>query len=124
MIYDERLIKEYEGFIDSPAVQEAFRYLVEYAKSLQGLECFPKRQGYMRGFRYLKGSAWVYGFAVNKNSLVFYFRKPSFSSGLLPEAELRRAFPDNEVRPDGEIKVKLWNVSEARKLMKLVFGRD
>jgi hypothetical protein len=71
----------------------------------------------------MKNSAWYYALAVNKKSLVLYFRKPSLSIPTVSEQQLVNAKLETTLNPSGEIKVKIYNPEQAKTLMHLVFHK-
>lgn len=123
MHYDTALQESYEEYIEDSLAKQAHRYIVEFSKKINSYEFFPKGHGYIRDYRYMKGTAWHYALAINKKSLVFYFRPPSFSSPVVSEQELKSANLETELNSRGEIKVKVHNTEQAKTLMSLVFGK-
>lgn len=123
MHYNTSLQESYEKYIEDSSVKQAHLYIVEFSKTLKSYSFFPKGHGYILDYRYMKGSAWHYALAVNKKSLTFYFRSPSFSAPAVNEQELKNASLETALNPSGEIKVKIYNTEQAEKLMHLVFGK-
>lgn len=123
MHYDTSLEEAYEKYINDSSVKQAHRYIVGLSKNLSSYSFFPKGHGYIRDYRYMKGSAWNYALAINKNSLTFYFRPPSFSAPVVTERELKEASLETTINQRGEIKVRIYNTEQAKTLMRLVFGK-
>jgi hypothetical protein len=123
MHYDISLENEYAEYIDDSLVKQAHKYIVDFSKNISGYTFFPKGHGDLRDYRYMKNSAWYYALAVNKKSLVLYFRKPSLSIPTVSEQQLVNAKLETTLNPSGEIKVKIYNPEQAKTLMHLVFHK-
>ena len=73
------LLVEYEAYLRSDSSREAFAFLRMCAQLDESYRFVPRRQGSVnRTVRYfLDRDVSPYGFIVNRDDLLFYFRKPS-----------------------------------------------
>jgi hypothetical protein len=104
--------------IQIPDVRHAFQYVVDRCSALEGYDCYPKKQGYFLTFRLYRNGKWPFAFIVNKGSLLFYFRKPSF----LPPWSYKRAqilssFPKALESDAGHITYRVESFSDATRLL-------
>lgn len=117
----ENLIDECLEHIVPIAVKQAFRLFVERTRSQSKYVCFPYRKGYFVDFRFYRDEKWVYAFIVNKQSLLFYFRHPSFAK---PENLTRHivqtSFPEAFESPGGEIKFRVNYRSDAERVLQFL----
>lgn len=119
----ERLSSEFAEWIRSADARRAYQHMICHAESLAGFRCFPRQQGYIRSFRYMRGSEWPFAFIVNRDSLLFYFRKAGLSNKAANESFLRGHFRAVGLTKNGEIKVRLEGLSDAERLVGIVFPR-
>src|SRR4051794_7932489 len=90
-------------------VRAAFAYMVAYGRSLSDYKCYLQRQGYFVSYRYRRGRTWPFGFIVNQQSLLFYFRPAGLSHAAANIAALAQEFDDVSCNNRKEIKVRLVN---------------
>lgn len=121
----ESKLAEYRAYISSENAREAFNLLVNEARKDERYSFFPHEQGALkRTIRYLVGSSWSYGFIVNQSDLLFYYRLPSSrvsNEGLSSLQQMGLIASHNK---QGEIKVRIASVSDARLVLDDCFGGD
>lgn len=117
------LEESYDKYIEDPLVRQAHRHIVDFSKNLDSYDFFPKGHGYIRDYHYTKGDEWHYALAINKNSLTFYFRKPCLTNLTITKQDLEKIPLDTTTNPSGEIKVKIYNKTQAESLIQLVFSK-
>lgn len=117
---DANLGEQYEKRIKVREAMQAYRYLREHATRLEGYRCFPHIQGYIPSFRYLRGSAWPFGFIVNQKSLLFYIRKAGLSHPAADAKALRKVFAEVIENKRGEIKIRITSLADAERLTALL----
>jgi hypothetical protein len=98
----------------------AYLYLVRTAQDLVAYTCLPNTKGKVRAVRYYCGDKQRFGFIVNKNDLLFYFRNLAVIP--VPPEDLKRYFPDVDTPRKDEITVRIKNLQDAQQLMFRVFG--
>jgi hypothetical protein len=118
-LHEENLAK-----IAPRELRVAYLYLVRVAEKIAGFRCEPRRKGYFNDFRYYCGTDWPYAFTINKHEgMLFYFR-PASRKYDAPEAQdLAQLFSEVSEK-NGETRVRINDVKDARTLMRLVFAMD
>lgn len=114
---DQSLIFEYRDVVADDSAKRAFDVLLEWARSSRRLECFPKKQGYIRSFRYFRGAAWEFAFIPNAQWVLFYFRKPALKHGKITTNEILRRFPDAKELKGGDISLRISDTERAREVV-------
>ena len=98
----------------------AYLYIVRTAQDLVAYTCLPNMKGKVRAVRYYCGDNQRFGFIVNKNDLLFYFRKLAVIP--LPLEDLKQYFPDVDTPRKDELTVRIKNLQDAQQLMFRIFG--
>jgi hypothetical protein len=114
------LQNDYRAFIQSADTLAAFDYLIDHKSRLSEYQCCLKGQGFLRTLRYKNGTSWPFGFIVNRTSILFYFRKAGLSNPAASYDSLSKQF-DVTLNNRNEIKVRLQNETDAKRLALLVF---
>ncbi len=108
--------------IVSRNVRDAFLYLIGHAAVLKDWRCEADWHGDICDFRYCHGTEQPFAFIPNQESLLWYCRH----AGLLHPAAniswLREDFEDVAENSRGEIEVRICNLTDAVKLIEIVFG--
>lgn len=108
--------------IESEEVADAFFYLVGHGLSLPGWRCTAVQRGFIPGFLYYLGRQNPYSFIINENSLLFYLRKPSMKILGTRVDEVSKSFADVTANKRSEVKVRINNIAEAKRLVKFLFN--
>jgi hypothetical protein len=116
------LLVDHHRKIESEEVADAFFYLVGHGLSLPGWRCTAVQKGFIPDFRYYLGNKMPYAFIVNEYSLLFYLRKAGMEMLKTRAEELRKKFDDVSDTARGEVKVRINNIDEAKKLVKFLFN--
>ena len=98
----------------------AYLYLVRTAQDLVAYTCLPNMTGKVHAVRYYCGDKQRFGFIVNKNDLLFYFRNLAVIP--FPLEDLKQYFPDVDTPRKDEITVRIKNLQDAQQLMFRIFG--
>ena len=98
----------------------AYLYLVRTAQHLVVYTCLPNMKGKLRAVRYYCGDQQRFGFIVNKNDLLFYFRNLAVIP--FPLEDLKQYFPNVHTPRKDEITVRIKNLQDAQQLMFRIFG--
>lgn len=116
-LHDENLRK-----IQDVDLRVAYLYLIRSAEHLVDYKCAPRRKGYFNDFRYYRGKDWPFAFIINKQKgLLFYFRRASKGHKARSVEFLSKRYEDVEER-SGEIRLRINNLDDAKRLMKDVFA--
>jgi HNH endonuclease len=75
----EKLLQDFHNHLQNDDAREAFSFLLNRARADTDYRFVPRAQGALkRTVQYLRGgSSWPYGFIVNLDDLLFYYRAPS-----------------------------------------------
>lgn len=111
---DEKLLVEYRNVVAEDSAKSAFDVLLEWARSSKSLECFPKKQGYIRSFRYFRDTAWEFAFIPNAKWVLFYFRSPVLKRSKFTRGELLSRFPDAKELKGGDVSLRIHDPDRAR----------
>ena len=98
----------------------AYLYLVRTAQGLVTYRCFPNMKGKVRAVRYYCGDKQRFGFIVNKNDLLVYFRNLAVIQ--FPLEDLKLYLPHAETPRRDEITLRINNLQDAQQLMFRIFG--
>jgi 5-methylcytosine-specific restriction endonuclease McrA len=114
---------EFMEYIHSPDVRKAFEYLVAKASELTDYRCAPHPHGYIRrNYWYQSNGVGLFAFTVTKNHLLFYFRNPQRTHPDLDLNAVTADFPDAKQTNNGEFKMHIRTLDDAKRIMKLAFG--
>lgn len=116
------LLVEHHSKIESEEVADAFFYLVGHGLSLPGWRCTAVQKGFIPGFLYYLDRQNPYSFIINENSLLFYLRKPGMKILGIRVDEISKSFSDVTANKRSEVKVRINNIVEAKRLVKLLFN--
>lgn len=116
------LLVDHNRKIESQEVADAFFYLVGHGLTLPGWQCTAAQKGFIPDFRYYLGRKMPYAFIVNENSLLFYLRKAGLAMLKDRAEDIRKKFVDVSDTPRGEIKIRVNNTDDAKKLVKFLFN--
>jgi len=118
--HDPERYAEWLAHIESADTKEAFCFMVGLAACARSVVCHPQfkgSRGPIRDFRFLdQTSAQAFSIITNKNSLLFYFRKPAVTSGRYKFEALRLASPRASINTRGEWKAPLATIDDVRRL--------
>jgi len=106
-------------FISSSEVKAAYLYLVRTAERIEGYRCYPGKHGELaRDFQYHDISGWPYAFTVERECLMFHFRKPDQSPYAPPAAFASQL----ETDVNGDVEVRITTLEKAQQLMREIFN--
>jgi hypothetical protein len=109
------------AYVKNDDVKDAFALIVGWASSLNNFDCHPQIKGAVRDFRfYSEDGDQPFAFIVNRDSLLFYFRKPAVASGNYSFTELKKSFGSAHKNPRGEYTIKLNSLVDAQKLKRFL----
>lgn len=109
------MLAQHFQYIDHAEVKDAFVYLVGLAATDPRYQCYGEIKGVMRDFRFYEESGQQpFAFIVNRESLLFYFRKPAVRSGLFEFTALQRRFATASENTSGEWTVRISNVTDVK----------
>ena len=114
--HDQSLYCDHLDRIVDPGAIDAFWYLVGWASSLRGYECFPAKKGVIHDFRWMFGEEQHFALIPNRKWLLFYFRKPSLRLPKYSRDALVAAFPEISENNGGEFTLKIFGIAEAKRL--------
>lgn len=110
---DQDLYSDYYDGIQSVEVKQAYCFLVGWASTLRGYDCFPGVHGYIRDFRFMRDNEWDFAFIPNQKWLLFYFRAPCLQHPKYTRQAIIERFPEAKETGSGEFTVRLTNLSDA-----------
>lgn len=113
---NSELYVEYYEAIVSPDTKQAYSFLIGWAATLRGYDCFPGSHGHIRDFRFVRGDDWDFAFIPNQKWLLFYFRKPCLNFPKYERREILRTFPDANETGSGEFTIKIASLGDAIRL--------
>ena len=118
-----QLGQEFRKYITAPEARKAFDLLIARSAHLREFRCQFKLKGAVRDFRYYDAVSGEqpYSCIINRNSLLFYVRKPGFRRLKGGPAGLARAIPDASENNYGEIKIRLGNERDTLRLVEYLF---
>lgn len=114
------------AYISDDDVAAAYKYLVEAARKIPGVEARPKPHGYVtRNLHYFdQEGRSSFAFSVARKWLLFYLRAHNQTHPGLSLADLQADFADAAENQDNQFTFKIRNVAQAQATMRLVFGND
>jgi hypothetical protein len=115
------LLVSHRQKIASKEVVDAFFYLVGHGLSLPGWRRTAVQKGFIPDFRYYLGRKLPYAFIVNENSLLFYLRKAGIEMLDARADGLSEIFEEVSNTSNGEIKVRINDMAEAKRLVQILF---
>jgi hypothetical protein len=110
------LYHEYYCIIQISEVKFAYSYIVGWASSLRGYECYPSSHGIIKDFRFMRGENWDFAFIPNQKWLLFYFRKPCQALAKYSRDAVFTCFPEASENNAGEYTLKISNLTSATNL--------
>ena len=113
---NQSLYHDYYNLIQVDGAKQAYSYLVGWASSLKHYNCSPSSHGYMKNFKFMRGTDWDFSFAPNQKWLLFYFRKPSLKFEKYSRAEILGRFPYANETTSGEFTVRVSTLEMAVKI--------
>lgn len=116
------LLIEHLDSITTAEVRKAYLFLTHHAASLSAYDCRPQNKGEVRDFRYYRAAEQPFAFIVNQSSLLWYFRLPGLRHRAANLANLGANFREVNENRAGEITVRIADLSDARRLVELVFS--
>lgn len=114
---ETNLLIEELGRVEDPEARAAFFYLVTDAKMRRNYVVGPGGHGFVKNFRYYHNGKWFYSFIPNKNSLLWYFRRPLLNEYAVDTLSLKNSFDDVKVTGSNEITVRLNNFQDAARIV-------
>ena len=117
------LYADWLAYIKAKDAKDAFLYFVGQAACLTGYVCHPEPKGVVRAFRFMSAtndSEQPFAFIPNQEWLLFYFRQPAVRSGLYSYSALQKNFESANENGTGEWTVKLHNISEVQRLLRVL----
>ena len=113
---------------DANAIEEAVRraYLIlAYARFRDGTTVRPTGHGYIeRELRFEENGDWLYSAVLNQKWVLWYFRKPALSAGLVDTSATRLHFTAAEITARGEVKLRVPNAEGARAVLRWIKAED
>ena len=114
---------EFASWLQSTDARAAFDYLLQHASTLPDYRCYLHMQGYLRTFRYSIDGERPFGFIVNRNDLLFYFRSAAQSHPAADVEMLSQRFRDVRRLNNHEICLRISTEQDAKSLVALIFGQ-
>lgn len=115
------LYPEWLDYIDSTDTKQAFLFIVGMGACSRAYKCHPQRKGSVRDFRFVdRCDEQVFALIVNRNSLLFYFRRSAVRSDQYDFETIKLTFPDCKKNVRGEWTVRISNLQDASKLLPLL----
>jgi hypothetical protein len=117
--------QELKLLISDDDTKKALERIIDFSKDLSGFKGRALKHGYMHGFGLLldgqPAEERPFDFAVNKNSIKCYIRKPGLRRiGVVGRNRVKTEFPEADML-NGELRVDLTSVGEADRLLKCLF---
>lgn len=113
---NSELFRKYYEVLCTAEAKHAFLYMVGWASTLKGYDCFPGWHGHIQDFRFLRGNDWDFAFIPNQRWMLFYFRKPCLSLPKFSREEIICRIPNAKETNAGEFTVRLESVSDVMRL--------
>ncbi|WP_143006125.1 hypothetical protein [Limimonas halophila] len=117
---DPKLVKMFSDYINQEDVRDAFFYLIGISASLEKYKCIPKavkNDKNKKSFkiRNVKTEKDEFSFIVNRESILFYIRKPALDSGFYDFDKINNIFGCTENNL-GEWEVRILTTKDAKSL--------
>ena len=121
--WSDRIVERHRATIRPSEVQEAFDSLVANSEQLSGYQCEAGLHGVIRTFRYhdVASGEQPFAFIVNKNSLLFYIRKPGLRRINGGIQRLSAALRNVSENASGEITIRVSSRADAERLAGYIF---
>lgn len=110
---NRELYVEYYDIVLNPEAKQAYSFLVGWASTLRGYDCFPSSHGHIKDFRFVHDEDWDFAFIPNQKWLLFYFRKPCFRFSKYARQEILQRFPAANETGSGEFTIKIASLDGA-----------
>lgn len=119
----EPLLSQFRGYIYSSGAREALDHVTKRARTLQEFRCEPRRKGVIHDFRFYDAVSDEQPFAliVNRNSLLFYVRRPGLARLPGDRSALAALGLETSENKRGEITIRVASGEEATRLMDHLF---
>ena len=119
---DFDLYPTWGSWIEAEETRAAFFYLVGIAACSKQFTCHAQWKGEIRDYRFIEigGSEQPFSFITNQRWLLFYFRPPALRSGQYSRKAISEAFNSFSENSAGEWTVKLRNICDVDRLVKLL----
>jgi hypothetical protein len=109
--------QEYYEILRTPEAKHAFLYVIGWASTLKGYDCYPGSHGHIKDFRFLRNDDCYFAFIPNQKWMLFYFRKPCLCLPKFSRDEIIGRFPCAKENKSGEFTVRLKNMSDVMRLV-------
>jgi DGQHR domain-containing protein len=121
--WNDKIVGQHRATIRPLDVQEAFDLLVAGAERLSTYQCEAGLHGVIRVFRYhdVASGELPFAFIVNKNSLLFYIRKPGLRRINGGVKQLSTALRNVSENASGEITIRVSSSADAERLAGSIF---
>lgn len=113
---NSEMLREYYEILVTPEAKHALLYMIGWASTLKGYDCFPSSHGYIKDFRFLREDDCDFAFIPNQKWMLFYFRKPCLSLQKFSREEIFGRIPDVKENATGEFTVRLKSMSDVMRL--------
>jgi hypothetical protein len=110
------VLREYCEILRTPEAKHAFLYIVGWAPTLKGYDCFPSSHGHIKDFRFLRDNKCDFAFIPKQKWMLFYFRKPCLSLPKFSREEIVFRFPGAKENKTGEFAVRLEYMDDVMRL--------
>lgn len=102
------------------AVRDAYLAFAN-AEPRNGITIRTAGHGYVANeLRFEQDGRWLYSAVLNKRWVLWYFRRPAFTAGLVHQDATLARFPDAEVTNADEIKLRVRDVPTARAVIAFI----
>lgn len=99
------------------AVREAYLALA-HARLPDGITVRPASHGYIsRELRFEAEGDWLYSAVLNRQWVLWYFRRPALNSSLIRTRQTLARFPEAEATTRNEIKLRVFEPVEAHAVL-------
>jgi hypothetical protein len=110
-------------YLETQELRDTYCYMLGHAACLPNYQCYPNipiNEKHKRYFQYHNSDGQPFAFIINKHSILFYFRKPC--AKWFDSNAVTNAFPEANVKDNGEITVRIAGVARAREVVDFAFG--
>lgn len=119
------LIPSWFEYIKVHSVGQAYCQIVGRAASSLAFQCYAQKKGKVRDLRFFDAYGNQYfAIIINKQSLLFYFRKPAIKIGDYNFEALQRAFPLAQLNAAKEWTVRLLNIEDVERLWLFIENKE
>ena len=120
---DQDLLPLFIEYIEVPKVQQAFNLLVGVGVTSKHFQCEARSKGVVRDFRYYCSGEQPFALIVNKQSLLFYLRKPAVRSSLFEFDRLASLFPSLKKNNSGEWTLSVADIDSAEQVAEEIISK-